>query len=50
MMKAQMTPEKAERLVRVIEKIISRHTGKEIEIKGYRIVSNEPETYQEKIS
>lgn len=41
MQKVQMTQEKAERLVRVIEQIISRHTGRQIKIGSYRIVPDE---------
>lgn len=46
----QLTTEKAERLVSVIERIISRHTGRQLEIKSYRIVPNEIETAPKKIS
>lgn len=39
MTRAKMTEEKAERLVRVMEQILSRHTGRQIEIKNYKVVT-----------
>lgn len=35
----ELTDEKAERIVRVMEQILSRKTGKKIEIESYRIRS-----------
>ncbi|WLR54316.1 hypothetical protein LC048_17980 [Mesobacillus subterraneus] len=45
-----ITPEKAERLVRIVEGILSRHTGKKIVITSYSQDFSDLDQHQESVN